>query len=218
MTKKKTSKSPFVSKFSSKLRESWALPINVTHPVQRARDTAPFDVRLKSAVQVITQGPMLAGHSHCRTVMWDADSFNGHDVAAEAASLLMDTVSMAYANLNDEQKSRLNLNSFCRKVSFEEANGQPIVVIANDFLDAFPHGEKLAHSGAVIYDCGSDYAHFYLCTTTKALLAIAVPHNCTMDEFDVQAKARLNEDQHNLLKQDYLQVSAYLYRKAGAEE
>ena len=218
MTKKKTSKSPFVSKFSSKLRESWSLPIKVTHPVQRARDIAPFDVRLKSAVQVVTQGPMLAGHSHCRTLMWDADSFNGHDVAAEAANLIMDTLLMAYANLNEEQKLRLNLYSFSRKLSFEESNGKPLVVIANDFLDAFPHGEKLEHSRAVIYDCSSNYVHFYFCTTTKALLAIAVPHSCTMDEFHVQAKARLSEDQHNLLVQDYLQVSAYLYRKAGAEE
>lgn len=215
MTKKKTSDSPFVSKFSSKLRESWSLPIKVTHPVQRARDIAPFDVRLKSAVQVITQGPMLAGHSHCRTVMWDAASFNGHDVAAEAANLLVDTLLMAYANLNEEQKLRLNLYSFCRKASFEEANGKPLVVIANDFLDAFPHGEKLEHSGAVIYGAPCSEVRFYLCTTTKNLLGIAVPFNCTMEAFQTEENLRLSEANLSKLKQDHLQISAYLCRNAG---
>jgi hypothetical protein len=212
MSNKHTDKSPFVSEFSSKLRESWSLPIDVTHPVQRLREISPFHVRLKSAVQVITQGPMLAGHGHCRAVMWDATTFNGHEVAAEAANLLADTILMAYSHLRDEEKARLDIYSFCRKAHFEEHNGKPLTVVASDFLGAFPHGELLNNSGAVIYDCATEDVRFYVCTTTKALLGIAVPFSCTMDDFVAQAKALCHHDQ---LVQDYLQISAYLYRNTG---
>ena len=128
MNNKNTDKSPFVSEFSSKLRESWSLPIEVTHPIQRLREVSPFHVRLKSAVQVITQGPMLAGHSYCNAVMWDAVAFNGHDVAAEAAHLLADTLLMFYSHLRDEEKARLDIYSLCRKAHFEETNGKPLAV------------------------------------------------------------------------------------------
>lgn len=215
MNEDHSNESPFTSDFSSALRKSWALRIKLNHPAQRLKGIAPYHVRLKAAVQVITQGPMLAGPICCSTVMWDADSFNGHAVAAEAASLLTDFIMMAYTHLQNDEKERLDIYSVCRKREFEERNGTPLVVIASDFLNAYPDGELLNHSASVIYEHPSDAVRFYLCTTTKALVGIAVPYSCTMAEFVAEAKLRLSTEHQTHLEKDYLQISEYLYRKAG---
>lgn len=173
---------PAFAEVNSALRVSWAQKCTVTNPVVASRDIAPFLTRLRSAAHIAAFGPMLAGHQHNNAVMWDANTFSGHDIAFEAAELIFDVLSTCLTRLSDTQHELLATKTASRRSYFYENSDRPVPSSSEAFISEHDTRLNFTRSGTVVKQGTGPDIVFRFDPRTGRLLALLVPITSSVNE------------------------------------
>lgn len=209
-----TNDNPAFAEVNNSLRKAWSQKITVNNPVAAARDIAPLLVRLRSAAHVAVFGPALAGHQHCNAVMWDANTFTGHQVAFEAAELIYDVLERCVSALNAHEVALVNVSDALRRSRHYENNPRPAVAAPENFTSLDNQTLVTSNTEVTLVRGGSDKLLLRFDPRTGRLLCVVVPFGMRFEQLDAEINKRKTELMEQLHQFDSCQLGNLPYTEA----
>ncbi len=202
-----TNDNPAFAEVNNSLRKAWAQKITVNNPVAAVRDIAPLLARLRSAAHVAVFGPALAGHQHCNAVMWDANTFTGHDVAFEAAELICNVLESCLMPLPQHEINRIAINSAMRRLQHLDRFPPSASPTAESFISADKPGATTLYAEIALVQCSSAEVVLRFDQKTGRLLCVQVPIGCSVTSLVNFLQSKINEFISELERFDCIQTN-----------
>ncbi len=175
------------------------------------RDIAPLLVRLRSASHVAVFGPALAGHQHCNAVMWDANTFNGHDVAFEAAELIFDVLERCMSALSRHEVDLVSISDALRRSRHYENYPRPAAAAPQVFASSENLSLVTSDTEITLVRGGSDELLLRFDPRTGRLLCVVVPFGMGFEQLNAEINKRKAELMEHLHQFDSCQLGGFLY-------
>lgn len=202
---------PAFAEVNNSLRKAWAQKIKVNNPVAAVRDIAPLLVRLRSAAHVAVLGPALAGHQNCNAVMWDANTFTGHQVAFEAAELIYDVLERCMSALSQHEVNLVNISDALRRSRHYENNPRPVAATPEVFANSENLSLATSNTEVTLVHGGSDKLLLRFDPRTGRLLCVVVPFGMRFEQLDAEINKRKTELVEQLHQFDSCQLGNLPY-------